>query len=112
MIAALPDRIRSQDELDELLTRPQPELITFIRDLPGPLLILGAGGKMGPTLAALAKRAAHQAKTSLSVIALSRLGDERAREWLRLRGVETISADLFSREDVDRLPDATTIIYL
>ncbi|TMQ35696.1 MAG: NAD(P)-dependent oxidoreductase [Planctomycetota bacterium] len=112
MIAALPDRIRSQDELDELLTRPQPELITFIRNLPGPLLILGAGGKMGPTLAVLAKRAAEQAGQALEVLAASRFSDDDARRWLETRGVRTLSLNLLDRDAVARLPDASQVVYL
>ena len=112
MIAALPDRIRSQDELDELLTRPQPELITFIRNLPGPLLILGAGGKMGPTLAVLAKRAAEQAGQALEVLAASRFSDDDARRWLETRGVRTLSLNLLDRDAVARLPNASQVVYL
>jgi nucleoside-diphosphate-sugar epimerase len=112
MIAALPDCIRSQDELDELLTRPQPELITFIRKLPGPLLILGAGGKMGPTLAVLAKRAAEAAGHPLEVLAASRFSDADARRWIETRGVGTLSLNLLDRDAVARLPDASQVVYL
>ena len=50
--------IENEAQLDDLLTRPRPELVSFIRQARSPLLVLGAGGKMGPTLAALACRAA------------------------------------------------------
>ena len=58
MSSSWPDSVDSEDALDELLTRPRPELARFISTLTSPLLILGAGGKMGPSLAVLANRAA------------------------------------------------------
>jgi hypothetical protein len=50
----LPRKNRDYQELEELLTRPDPQLVEFIKSIRGPLIILGAGGKMGPTLAVLA----------------------------------------------------------
>ena len=52
----IPDLIDTEDQLDEVLTCPRPVLVDFIRTLAGPLVILGAGGKMGPTLAWLARQ--------------------------------------------------------
>jgi nucleoside-diphosphate-sugar epimerase len=108
----LPDAIETETELDELLTRPGAALTAFIRTLPGPLLVLGAGGKMGPSLAVLAKRAAAAAGHKLDVIAASRFSDAGARHWLEERGVKTIACDLLDRGAVERLPNAANIIYL
>lgn len=108
----LPDVIRTEEELDEVMTRPSVELVSFVTTLRGPLLILGAGGKMGPSLAARAKRAAEAARIDLPVIAVSRFSDDAARRWLERWGVETLSADLFDRDGVARLPDAENVIYL
>lgn len=109
---ALPQIIRNEDELDEFMTRPSPELVSFVAKVRSPLLVLGAGGKMGPSLAVRARRAAELAGHSLRVIAVSRFSDDRSRRWLNDRGVETISADLFDRRSVAELPDAENIIYL
>jgi len=108
----LPGAIRTEEALDDLLTRPRPALVEFIRSLRGPLLVLGAGGKMGPTLAVLARRAADAAGTRLRVIAASRFGDEKTVRWLDERGVETARADLLDRRDVEGLPEAAEVVYL
>jgi nucleoside-diphosphate-sugar epimerase len=109
---ALPERIQTEAELEEHLTRPRPALVEFIRELSSPLLVLGAGGKMGPTLAVLAKRAADLAGHPIEVIAVSRFSDKQSRHWLESRGVSTHSADLLERKEVARLPDAAQVIFL
>jgi nucleoside-diphosphate-sugar epimerase len=109
---SLPDVIDSEEALDEFITRPSAELVAFVRTLQGPLLLLGAGGKMGPTLAVRARRAAESAGVPLPIIAVSRFSDANARRWLEERGIETIAADLFDRSALARLPEAQNIIYL
>ena len=108
----LPETIDTEDALDDALTCPRPELVSFVKTLTGPLLILGAGGKMGPTLAVLAKRAAQEAQHPLAVIAASRFSDAAARDWLEERGVKTIAADALQRTDLAALPDADNVVYL
>ena len=104
--------IQSEDALLELLTRPSTPLVEFVKTLSGPLLVLGAGGKMGPTLCVLAKRAAEQAVHPLPVVAVSRFTDTKTRQWLEARGIETVSADLLDRNAVLRLPDAANVVNL
>jgi nucleoside-diphosphate-sugar epimerase len=104
--------IETEEQLDDVLTRPSARLIEFIKSVSSPLLLLGAGGKMGPTLAALARRAAEEAKHPLEVIAVSRFSDPQAREWVEKRGVRATSCDLFNARDIEKLPDATSVIYL
>ena len=111
MSPSLPQTIRTEDELDELLTRPRPELVQFIRELHSPLMILGAGGKMGPTLAVLARRAAQEAGHKLEIRAVSRFANSRAREWLEAHGVSTLACDLLDRRAVCRLPDSENVLY-
>jgi nucleoside-diphosphate-sugar epimerase len=108
----LPDRIDSEEQLDDVLTRPTVALQQVIRTLPSPLLILGAGGKMGPTLAVMAKRAAKAVNHSLEVIAVSRFSDATLVARLSRRGVRTIACDLLDPVAVSRLPDASNLIYL
>jgi nucleoside-diphosphate-sugar epimerase len=107
-----PDVIRTEDELDEFLTRPRPALVEFIRSVQGPLVILGAGGKMGPSLAVLARRAAAAAGHALDVLAVSRFSDARARHWLEARGVRTHRLDLLDRDALRQLPEAADVISL
>lgn len=104
--------IPAEHELEDVLTRPSAGLVDFVRTLAGPLLILGAGGKMGPTLAGLARRAAEAGGHRLDVVAVSRFGDAQTRRWLEARGVKALSCDLLDAAAVGRLPDAENIIYL
>jgi len=109
-----PDRLESEAALDEFLTRPSAALIEFIQTLRGPLLILGAGGKMGPTLAVLARRAAEAAGYPIEIIAASRFGGSGgvARDWLEQRGVRTVSVDLLDPRAPEQLPETENLIYL
>jgi nucleoside-diphosphate-sugar epimerase len=110
-MAGLP-KTCSEDDLDELLTRPRSELIDFIRRINGRLVVLGAGGKMGPTLAVLARRALDAAGHRLDIVAVSRFADDGTRRWLEARGVQTVSADLIDRDSMACLPDAGHVVYL
>lgn len=104
--------ISSEEELDEVMTRPRPVLVEFMQKVQSPLLILGAGGKMGPTLAWLAKRAADAAGKALEIIAVSRFREAQARQWLEERGIRTLSLDLLEQASYRSLPDAENILYL
>lgn len=104
--------IESVEELDEVMTRPSPELVSFMRTLEGPLVVLGAGGKMGPSLCVRARRAAEEAGRALDVVAVSRFTDEKARTWLEKRGVRTESRDLMDRESVAELPETENVVFL
>ena len=106
------EAINTESELEEILTRPRPQLLEVIKTCASPLLILGAGGKMGPTLAVLAKRAAEAAGHPLDVIAVSRFGDVASRQRLEARGVTTLSCDLLDARAVAALPDSENILYL
>ncbi len=107
-----PDRINSESELDEVLTRPSEQLQDFIRTVSSPLVILGAGGKMGPSLAVLAKRAAEAVGYSLDVVAVSRFRDPNRKAWLREHGVQVLSVDLLERSAYASLPDSASVVYL
>ena len=87
-------------------------LVEFIRSLASPLVILGAGGKMGPTLAVLARRAAELADYPLEVIGVSRFTNASSKQWLEARGVKTWPADLLNRDEVLALPDSANVIHL
>jgi nucleoside-diphosphate-sugar epimerase len=108
----LPETIRTEEELTEVMTRPRPVLVEFMRTLTSPLVILGAGGKMGPTLAILARRAAQKAGCSLEIIAVSRFSDQQSRLFLESHGVKTLSANLMERDTFASLPDTDNLVYL
>ena len=102
----------TEERLDELLTVPSPALVEDMKKLEGDILVLGAGGKMGPTLCLLAKKAAELAGVQKRVIAVSRFGDPIVRELLQANGVEMISADLLAPGAVEALPDCPNVIYM
>jgi nucleoside-diphosphate-sugar epimerase len=111
--APLPDAIETQDELDLLLSRPSAQLIESIRKFSSPLVIVGAGGKLGPTLALMARRAADVAGFALEIIAVSRFNKTGpARDWLLKRGIKTVSCDLLKADSIRQLPDSENVIYL
>lgn len=104
----------SEDALDDVLSRPRDETIAALRRCPGDVIVLGAGGKMGPTLARMAARAAAVADGSQlrRVIAVSRFSTAAAREALERAGVHTVTADLLDAAAVASLPDAPNVIYM
>lgn len=111
-MSSLPEIIVTEDQLNEVMTRPSSVLVEFVSGLRDPLVILGAGGKMGPTLAVRARRAVEAAGHDLDVVAVSRFSDVTARAWLEEQGVRTISADLFNETALEKLPDSANVIYL
>ena len=101
-------------ELDTRLSEPRDETVAALAACPGHLVVLGAGGKMGPTLARMALAAARRADGAASrrVIAVSRFTSARARGALQAAGVETIACDLLDRRAVGALPDAPNVIFM
>lgn len=99
----------TEQELDDLLSTPRAETIAALETCPGDIVILGAGGKMGPTLARMAARACGDSRR---VIAVSRWSSAAAQRALNDAGVETIRCDLLDPDAVARLPDAANVIFM
>ncbi len=99
-------------QLEDALSTPTPGVIEALRRLPGDIIVLGAGGKMGPSLARMAKRASDEAGTARRVIAVSRFSDPHALSALTEAGVEAVSADLMSEDQLAGLPDAPNVVYM
>jgi nucleoside-diphosphate-sugar epimerase len=104
----LPKRILDVEQLEELLTRPTQALIDDLAELEGDLLVLGVGGKMGPTLARLAKRAAPTKR----VVGVARFSEPGLRARLERFGIETIAADLLDRTAVETLPRLPNVVFM
>ena len=104
--------INNQEELEERLSRPNDADAAALAALDGDLLILGAGGKMGPTLAKLARRAADKAGVKKRVIAVARFSDTSLRAELAEQGIETVTADLLEPGELEKLPDIPNVIYM
>ncbi len=102
----------STAELEDLLSQPTPAVVEMMRRIAGDIILLGVAGKMGPSLARMARRAADEAGTARRVIGVSRFRDAGAREALHEHGIETISCDLLDESAVAALPEAPNVIYL
>lgn len=102
----------TEEKLNDLLTAPSDALVQDMAKLQGDLMILGAGGKMGPTLCVLAKKAVEKSGVARRVIAVSRFSDPLAVQLLQDNGVEAISCDLTDREQLAALPDVENIIFM
>ena len=99
-------------ELEARLVQPSAELIADLTQLEGDILVLGAGGKMGPSLAKLACRAVREAGLSKRVIAVSRFSQSGLRAELEAEGIEVVVADLLAEGVLEGLPDAENVIYM
>ena len=104
--------ITSVQDLEGRLSRPTAEDVSAMRAIEGDLLILGAGGKMGPSLAALARRAADLAGSRKRIIAVSRFSDEELRAHFSSQNIETISCDLLELGVLGKLPDAANVLFM
>jgi nucleoside-diphosphate-sugar epimerase len=104
--------IVSEEELEDRLSAPSPADVATLREIPGDLLILGVAGKMGPSLAARAVRAASAAGVTKRVIGVARFSEAGAEKALQRNGVEAIRADLLEEEQVARLPEAENVIFM
>src|SRR5690606_9589434 len=107
--AARPETV---EELEALLATPSDALVSDLARLDGDLMLLGAGGKMGPSMAMLARNALDAAGSSAQVVAVSRFSDEAAEQRLQDAGVRTVRADLLDDEQLAALPEAANVVYL
>jgi nucleoside-diphosphate-sugar epimerase len=104
--------IDSVDDLENRLAAPSVRDQEAMRRVSGDIIVLGAGGKMGPSLAKRAKRASQAAGVARRVIAVSRFSDPAIVTDLERTGIEVIRCDLLSREDVARLPVCENVLFL
>lgn len=100
------------EELESVMCTPSEALVDDITKIDGDILILGVGGKMGPTLAKLAKNAMDQAQVQKKVIGVSRFSNETLQAELHEHGIETIAADLLNEEELQALPEMDNVLYM
>jgi nucleoside-diphosphate-sugar epimerase len=105
---SLPNTISDTSELDALLCRPSQALIDDLGKVDGDIMVLGVAGKMGPTLAGLAKAAAPDRR----VIGVARFSDANVKAWLEGCGVETLTSDLLDEAAIRALPKVQNIIFM
>jgi nucleoside-diphosphate-sugar epimerase len=104
-----PQRFESEQALEDYLATPSRDLVADLARIDGDILILGVGGKMGPTLARLARNALPAARR---VIAVARFSEAGVREGLEAHGIETIACDLMDREALARLPQCRNVVFM
>jgi hypothetical protein len=104
----LPETIPDIGALDDLLCRPSQTLMDDLDKVDGDIMILGVAGKMGPTLAGLAKAALPGRR----VIGVARFSEPGSKDWLQRRGVETIACDLLDETAIKALPKMKNIVFM
>lgn len=104
--------IQTQAELEERLSRPAEADISAMRALDGDLMVLGAGGKMGPSLVRLARRACQQAGIRKRIIAVSRFNEKSLAADLAAEGIEILPCDLLEAQQLAMLPEIPNIVFM
>jgi nucleoside-diphosphate-sugar epimerase len=105
---SLPEKINTTEELDELMSRPSGALIDYVKTLNGDIMVLGAGGKIGPYLTLMAKRAIDRAGVEKNLIAVTRTDTPR----FNAANIKTITCDLLDHDAVRKLPKVENIVFM
>ena len=107
-----PESIATVQELEDLLSQPPDGVTQTLSRLEGDMIVLGVAGKMGPTLARMARRASETAGVRRRVIGVARFSDPRQQTELQAHGIETLRCDLLDEAAVAALPDAPNIVFM
>ena len=108
----MPESVRDEEALEELLSRPSTADVAFARTLADDVAVLGAGGKMGPSLARRVRRAMGAAGVSRRVLAVARFSEAGLAAALERDGIEAIACDLLDPAQVARLPRVPNVLFL
>ena len=109
---SLPAVVEDEAHLEELLSRPSPADVAFAREVSDDIVVLGAGGKMGPSLARRVRRSLDAAGVNRRVLAVSRFSEPGLARALERDGIEAVACDLLDPVQVERLPLALNVLYL
>ena len=104
-----PTHFETEQALEDFLATPSRELVDDLATVEGDLIILGVGGKMGPTLARLARNALPRSRR---VIAVARFSEPEVRTMLEAYGIETIACDLLDASAIAALPKCPNVIFM
>lgn len=107
-----PKYFTDEDQLEEALSRPTPKLIKMMGELEGDFIFLGVAGKMGVSMACMAKRACKEASIEKRIIGVSRFSSEEHRTFLEEKGIETLKGDLLEIDFINSLPEIENVVYL
>jgi nucleoside-diphosphate-sugar epimerase len=105
---SFPEAFDGVEALEDYMTAPDDALVADLATIDGDIIVLGVGGKMGPTLARMAKRAAPDK----NVIGVARFSEAGLEEKLNGWGIETITCDLLDRDDVSALPECANVVFM
>jgi nucleoside-diphosphate-sugar epimerase len=106
------ETIRDVEHLEELLSEPSPGVIEALGRIEGDLIVLGASGKMGPTLARMARRASDAAGVRRRILGVARFASEDQAATLLAHEIEVVPCDLLDPDQIDRLPDVPNVVFL
>ena len=106
--SVFPETFRDVEHLEDFMSIPTQEVVDDLNRLDGDIMILGVGGKIGVTMARMAKKACPDKR----VIGVSRFSEEGVQERLNAWGIETIPCDLLDRDAVNALPKVKNVIYM
>ncbi len=107
-----PIYFKNEDELEEAISRPTKEVVKMMSEIDGDILFLGVAGKIGVSLARMAKRACLESGITKRIIGVSRFSSEKQREYLEESGIETIKGDLVDQEFINSLPGVKNVFFL
>ena len=111
-LADIGDSIRDVDALEDVLSEPTEGVVEALADLDGDLIVLGVAGKMGPTLARIARRAFDLSGHPRRIHGVARFSDPAVAARLESSGIEPIACDLLEPGALDRLPDAPNVLFM
>ena len=103
---------KSEEELEEAISRPTKEVVKMMSEIDGDIILLGVAGKIGVSLARMAKRACNESGINKRIIGVSRFSSEKQREYLEESGIETIKGDLVDQEFINSLPEVKNVFFL
>lgn len=106
------DRIEDVEQLEEMLSRPTEGVIETMRRVEGDIVVLGVGGKIGPSLARMARRASDEAGVARRIFGVARFSSGELQQQLQSQRVETVRCNLLDREALAALPEAPNVLYL
>lgn len=107
-MSALPSGFADVEALEDFMTAPSPALVADLARVDGDILVLGVGGKMGPTLARLARRAAP----NKNIVAVARFSEAGLFDKLKAQGIDCLKADLLDRPAVEALPKLPNVVFM
>ena len=106
------DKILNEEQLEDILSEPTPEVVKLLSHLDGDIIFLGISGKIGPSLARMTTRACKEAGVQKKIIGVSLFDSEEQRKGIESYGIETIHGDLLNTDFIQSIPAAKNVIFM